>query len=100
MHLVEDTLTLVESKLPKSSQWLNGEGAGCYLHLEGDLERENRFRIRRFNDLGELEFDLFFNLQGGSIDLDNDFEFTYPCHALKCVVNQNDEQLVFISESA
>ena len=83
-------------KLPNSVKWLHGEGAGCWFHISHRKRSINVFQIKRYNELGVEEFDLDFGLKDGSLNLDGEFEFDYPSHAMKCTIMQEGVQLNLI----
>ena len=76
--------------LPSEAQKLSGTGSNAWfwLTLEEHLPKAH-FRIRRYNDLHELDFDgVYFS---EAINMDRPFEFTYDSHCAYCHILQAGE---------
>lgn len=74
------------------AQKLEGIGSGAWFQwVESTGEQRDYHRIRRFNDLGELDFDGVFH----STDFDpgQAFEFTYLSHCKVCHVIQGGRKI-------
>lgn len=84
-------------QLPKNlatnAKWLSGEGCGSWFAIE---MKESNFFISRYSPDGKLECSgIFQQIQGESIDLNNDYEFTYLSHCAEVNIIQNKSKLKF-----
>ena len=82
--------------IPDNSKYLPGIGASAFFHIEKS-EKQDLYRIRRFNENGKLDCDQIFRLQTKGFDISSEFEFTYVSHCAKCTVLQNKLKYIFIS---
>jgi hypothetical protein len=74
-------------QLPINAQWLAGEGALSWFHIEkfGDL-----FKVFRYNPEGEIECSgLFYNLDNQTLDLKISYKFTHLNHCDNIRIIQN-----------
>ncbi len=85
-----DNITL--PKLPKSAQKLNGIGSNAWFELITDYLPVNHYRIRRYNDLQEIDFDGVYVTSEG-FDAFKSFQFTYDSHCEYCHVIQNNNTI-------
>ncbi|MBE0638717.1 MAG: hypothetical protein IH598_09360 [Bacteroidales bacterium] len=77
------------AKIPGAAQWLSGEGAGSWFHIEPE---GSHFQISRFSPEGELECDGKFTPQNGSyFNLASTFSIGYLSHCHRVVINQNNQ---------
>jgi hypothetical protein len=84
---------LRHKKIPKTAQWLSGEGAGSWFHLESDFPF---FNITRFNSQGEIECKGFFILPGkSSFEPGLPYRFVHLSHCRQVSVEQNGKVLMF-----
>ena len=99
--MIELSNTLVTPKHPNSisdkAQWLAGEGAGSWFVIL-ESEHINRFRIKRYSDIGEIECDSLFSSKT-AIDLKKKFIVSYPSHCAKVTIIQNNETYLLTSSS-
>jgi hypothetical protein len=77
--------------LPSNAQWLAGEGAGSWFHIEGLNEH---YKITRYDPEGKIECTgLFYNLNDRNLDLKNSFEFIHISHCDKVMIRQNGKTI-------
>ena len=82
----------IKDFLPKTAQRLAGTGSDAWFELVPDEDLpKNYFRIRRFNEFFEVDFDGVY----ASVELDSlePFEFTYDSHCAFCHVLQNNKKI-------
>lgn len=80
-------------KIPPQSQWLSGEGAGSWYHLEYS---RGKFRITRMDEEGNNEFSGYFkNVSGKDFRTDKAYRFSYLSTALKVKIFQEDDFFCF-----
>lgn len=73
-------------KIPSNAQWLAGEGAGSWFHIE---QADSRFRITRYNGLGDRECNGYFvKLSNSGLDLTKPFEFIHLSHCDQVSIKQ------------
>jgi len=84
---------LRHEKIPKTAQWLSGEGAGSWFHLEYDFPF---YSITRFNHQGEVECKGFFILPGKSaFEPGLPYRFVHLSHCRQVSIEQNGKVLRF-----
>jgi hypothetical protein len=78
-------------KIPSNAQWLAGEGAGSWFHIE---QAGTRFRISRYNEFGDQECSGFF-IRLGKIDftLTKPFKFIHLSHCHQVTIEQNGKTI-------
>jgi hypothetical protein len=77
----------IPENLPSKVQWLAGEGAGSWFHVE---KHNDLFMISRYDPEGKIECSgLFYILNEYNLDLRNTFEFTHISHCNKVMIKQN-----------
>lgn len=74
--------------VPQNAQWLAGQGAGSWFVIQ-TTENEKEFHIQRLSPDGELECEGDFTASS-NIDLQKDYEVTYPSHCAVVTVRQYD----------
>ena len=80
------TPPIKNEKIPKESQWLGGIGAGSWFHLS---KQNDKYKIERFSDIGELECSKLFKVDKSSFDINLEYKFTYISHCTLCTIIQN-----------
>ncbi|MDA9634584.1 hypothetical protein N9T07_00415 [bacterium] len=80
------TPPIKNEKTPKESQWLGGIGAGSWFHLS---KQNDKYKIERFSDIGELECSKLFKVDKSSFDINLEYKFTYISHCTLCTIIQN-----------
>ena len=80
------TPPIKNEKTPKESQWLGGIGAGSWFHLS---KQNDKYKIERFSEIGELECSKLFNVDKASFDINLEYKFTYLSHCTLCTIIQN-----------
>ncbi len=88
--------TLAEPNKPKhipvQSQWLSGEGAGSFFHIE---QHGNHYLMQRFGPEGEIECSGEFEIIGDTyLDVHTKFTIDYPSHCDILSLHQNGKRLV------
>lgn len=73
------------------AQYLDGIGAGAWFSLNSEDSLHNLFRIRRFDDNHQLDFDGVFAVNNVNFSAENEFQFIYDSHCLFCHVKQNEQ---------
>ena len=80
-------------KLPEhlmDAQYLSGTGAGAYFLLKNNASFAKKvYEIKRYNDLGELDFTGLFRVLNPDFDSEMPFEFVYDSNCSYCHVAQN-----------
>ena len=73
--------------LPDTAQKLTGIGSNAWFDLDVKSQLPaNHFRIKRYNDLHELDFDgVYFS---NKLDIDIPFQFTYDSNCEYCHIIQ------------
>jgi len=86
----------IPETIPSNSQWLFGQGAGCWFNIEKSGEK-NKYRIQRFTPNGELDCDRIFEIEenGSIFDIGFAYEFAHVSHCAKCRIIQNEIVFVF-----
>ena len=75
-----------------NAQKLNGIGSGAWFEWAGSLEPGSGYhRIKRYNDLGVLDFDGVYHSE--EFDPQMPFTFTYESHCMFCHVMQNGKKI-------
>jgi hypothetical protein len=76
--------------LPKSAQWLAGEGAGSWFFIE-ITSKENEFLIKRFSPKGKLECRGIFQMESTmcNLDLQKTFKFVHLSHCAFVHIEQS-----------
>lgn len=73
--------------IPEGAQWLSGTGAGAWHYIE---EEDNDFySITRYQSNGKMDFKETFSSKSVIFSLHQNFQFTYPSHALEINILQN-----------
>jgi hypothetical protein len=81
-------------KLPKKAQKLTGTGSSAWFELIAESLPENHFRIKRYNNLRELDFDGVY-IASEYFESSKPFSFTYDSHCEYCHILQNDKKIKF-----
>ncbi|MBS3915601.1 MAG: hypothetical protein KG003_13990 [Bacteroidetes bacterium] len=87
------TLPAPEKKdgIPSHSQWLAGEGAGSWFHIE---KLNELFKITRYSPGGNVECSgLFFHPSEFNFHANDTFRMIYPCHCK--IVNVLQADIIF-----
>jgi len=83
--------------IPSNSQWLSGEGAGSWFHIEKSNEL---FRIARYGPAGNLECSgLFYHQSEYNFNTSETYRLIYPCHCKFVNVIQSDTIFTFYQVS-
>jgi hypothetical protein len=76
-------------EIPEEAQWLSGEGAGSWFHLQKSAEY---YIVSRYNPEGALECEGFFMLVGQSgFDINEDYQFGHLSHCQRVTLMQNEK---------
>jgi hypothetical protein len=81
--------------LPENVQKLSGTGSNAWFELICENLPENYFRIKRYNDLHELDFDGVF-MASETLDTSLEYRFTYDSHCAFCHILQKDKKIKLI----
>lgn len=81
-------------ELPENAQKLSGTGSNAWFEMIQDRLPEGLFRIKRYNDLHEVDFDGIYKVSE-KFDPSEPFRFTYDSHCGYCHVLQNDRKIRF-----
>lgn len=80
----------LERKAPHpQAQFLDGVGCGAWFLLTAFDASENLYRIKRYNEQGEEDFDGIFTVNQTDFRIDKAFQFVYDSHCLYAHVTQN-----------
>jgi Family of unknown function (DUF6695) len=71
---------------------LDGIGSSAYFELHRSSLPAQHFRIKRYNDLGEMDYDGVYH--STQFDDQFPFEFTYDSHCAFCHVLQNGKKII------
>ena len=72
--------------IPSNAQWLAGEGAGSWFHIE---QAGTKFRITRYNEQGDQECEGLYERQGkASLTLTKPYEFIHLSHCDQVTIKQ------------
>lgn len=83
----------LQKKAPKKAQLLTGIGGNAWFELvpSEDTLPKNHYRIKRYNDLLEVDYDGVY--QSEEFDPETPFEFTYDSHCAFCHVIQRGKKI-------
>ena len=79
--------------LQSTAKWLSGEGAGSWFVIE--IENDTQYKITRFSPDGNVECESLFRSNIKNIDLEKDFDITYPSHCATVSIIQGKELIIF-----
>lgn len=82
--------------LPSTAKWLAGEGAGSWFVIE--KKNKNQCKITRFSPEGLVECKGLFRARISKVEIEKDFEITYPSHCATVSVLQGKEKIIFKRE--
>lgn len=98
-HLLKQTLPEPErpKSLPKSAQWLAGEGAGSWFYIE-KAPKENIFLIQRFSPIGQLECEGIFKIESSecALHLYQPYQFVHLSHCAVVHIEQSGQVLKLV----
>lgn len=80
--------------LPKTVQKLSGTGSSAWFDLITERLPEDHFRIKRYNDWHEVDFDGVYKALD-KFDVEKTFHFTYDSHCAYCHILQFDKKIRF-----
>lgn len=80
--------------LSENAQKLSGTGSNAWFELLEDKLKDNQFRIKRFNDLHENDFDGIYEALD-KFDPSLPYRFTYDSNCEYCHILQNDKKIRF-----
>ncbi len=89
---VKDTKLNNHSLLSPNSQMLSGIGSNAWFELTDEYLSNNRFRIRRYNDNHQLDFDGIYEAEG-EFNPSAEYEFIYDSHCLYCHIKQGETKI-------
>jgi hypothetical protein len=84
------------SNLPATAKWLSGEGAGSWFVILKN--KDTQFKISRFSPEGLLECEGLFSTSTKNIDIEKDYEITYPSHCATVTIIQEGEKITLRSD--
>lgn len=84
------------TNVPITAKWLSGEAAGSWFVIE--KENDTQFKINRYSPEGTVECTGLFKSNIKKIDLDKDFDITYPSHCAAVSIIQGNEKIRFKRE--
>jgi hypothetical protein len=80
--------------LPEHAKWLGGTGAGAWYFFSQKSNQKHQFG--RYQANGNKDFEFWFETQKNNFNPEAPFKFTYPSHALKITISQNNETFIFL----
>ena len=80
--------------LPENAQKVTGVGSNAWFVIEKENSLEKVYKIKRYNDLNELDYAGFFETEG-EFDIDSDFQFTHNSHCNHCHITQDGQKIKF-----
>ncbi|MBL4664139.1 MAG: hypothetical protein JKY22_11445 [Flavobacteriaceae bacterium] len=81
------------SNLPSLAQELRGTGSSAWFELVEEELPQNHFRIRRYNEQYEIDFDGVYI--SNEFDGSKPYQFTFDSHCEYCHVLQNNKKIKF-----
>ena len=81
------------NSIPENAKWLAGEGAGSWFAI---IWKEDHFLVTRFSPSGDMECAAKM-ISDGELEVDADFELTYPSHCAKVTVIQNEKTISLLA---
>lgn len=79
--------------VPKNLQTLGGTGSTAYFEIVPEILPEAHYRIKRYNELLEVDFDGVFYSE--EFNLGESYNFTYDSHCKFCHVIQKENKIRF-----
>ena len=80
------------ASVPEKAQWLAGEGAGSWFHIE---QVDKQYTVTRFDRDGQVECRSVFNSSNlQDVRLFEKYEFVHPCHCKEMIILQNNLRIV------
>lgn len=80
-------------KIPKEAQWLNGIGAGAWFVIQEFENKDLNYLIERYDGNENKDMSYIFTTTN-KINLEEVYEFTYPCNAQKCTIIQHNKKYI------
>jgi len=90
-NAASNIVQIIKKALPNHLQKLSGTGGSAYFEITETPLPEHHVNIRRYNDLGELDFDGVYVSE--AFDPTQPYEFTYDSHCAFCHLIQNNKKL-------
>lgn len=84
----------LNNKLPENAQELSGIGSNAWFELIDENLFENRFRIKRFNENHDIDFDGVFKANA-FFDAQKPYCFNYDSNCLFCTIEQEGKLIRF-----
>ena len=82
--------------LPSTAKWLSGEGAGSWFVIE--QANDTQYKITRFSPEGLVECKGLFKVNIAKVEIEKEFEITYPSHCATVSILQGKEKIIFKRE--
>lgn len=80
--------------IPASAQKLAGIGSNAWFELMDEYLPNNQFRIRRYNDLHQVDFDSVYRTEE-YFDPEDEYQFVYESNCKQCMIIQNKRLIKF-----
>ena len=77
-------------------KWLYGIGASSYFAFR---QMGKQLHISRFSEQGKLECKGVFEAQTRELNLEHDFEISYPSHCAKVTLRQDEQELIYLRQN-
>jgi len=81
-------------RLPNTAQKVTGTGSSAWFEIEKAEDLENQYKIKRYNDLHELDYVGLFKTDD-YFDINSRFQFTHNSHCEHCHILQNGSLIKF-----
>ncbi len=89
-----EPITIQKSKLSERAQKLYGTGSSAWFELQEEHFPENHFRIKRYNENCEVDFDGIYKASE-EFDMHIPYTFTYDSHCAYCHILQKEKKIKF-----
>lgn len=95
-HRKKDTPFIEKNlpSLPENAQQLTGIGSNAWFEISKEELHEKYYRIRRYNDLHEMDFDGIY-ITSSNFNISKPYEFTYDSHCGYCHIIQDNKKIKF-----
>jgi hypothetical protein len=85
--------------LPNNAQKVTGTGSNAWFEIMTEILPKDLFRIKRYNDLHELDFDGVYRASEAFDPLET-YEFTHDSHCAFCTIIQKGKKIKLNIEAA
>ncbi|MBL4708587.1 MAG: hypothetical protein JKY48_09145 [Flavobacteriales bacterium] len=90
--------SLKPKNVPSHAYWLGGQGGGGWFAID-NTEQNEKYRVRRYSEIGNLDCDLLFiETESNNVlfDLSKSYRFTFISHCAEVRILQGENTHLFI----